>query len=409
MHSNKYKASITLGIAAIGFFMSSLFYDSFTGALLTACFGSAMIGGIADWFAVNALFRKPLGISYKTEILPRKREKIFNDIVDMVQNTLLSKENIKIQLKRYSIPHLLLRYLEQNEGKEDLKILLEKILQDSLQQINLVEILRENILKNQMVQAAIVPLLLQIIDFSRKKRYDDKIIAFIINELQKIFAQPEMKELITNILIDVQKSYEQDDELRKLAKHLLAQMGYTPDRLSGIIQDKLVFFLNDLKSANHPLMLKLKAKLIKLISELETDCELRIKVEEWIMTLIQKNIDEKFIRTLLSIPHATPQENNTLLRYITQQMDDFIDEFKNNSEKQQSVDDFIKKIIIDLLDSYHTQIGELVISSLNKYTNKSLVAMIESKVGDDLQMIRINGSLVGGIAGIVLFLLTFWV
>jgi uncharacterized membrane-anchored protein YjiN (DUF445 family) len=136
MYSNQYKASITLCFSVIGLFISALFYDSFAGAMLTACFAAAMIGGIADWFAVNALFRKPLGIRYKTEILPRKREKIFNDIVDMVQNTLLSKENIKKQLGRYSMPHLILRYLEQNHGKEDLKILISQIFKDAISKIN---------------------------------------------------------------------------------------------------------------------------------------------------------------------------------------------------------------------------------------------------------------------------------
>ena len=81
---NSYKATILLVIVAIGFFLTYPFNNTFAGGLLSSVFGAAMIGGLADWFGVSALFRKPLGIPFKTEIIPRNREKIFNALSDMV-------------------------------------------------------------------------------------------------------------------------------------------------------------------------------------------------------------------------------------------------------------------------------------------------------------------------------------
>ncbi|MBQ9487184.1 MAG: DUF445 family protein, partial [Selenomonadaceae bacterium] len=61
--------------------------------LLNHGFIAATIGGLADWFAVTALFRKPLGISYRTEILKRNRGRITDAIIEFVSSDLLNTEN----------------------------------------------------------------------------------------------------------------------------------------------------------------------------------------------------------------------------------------------------------------------------------------------------------------------------
>ena len=396
MCNNQYKASITLCLTMIGLLFSALFYDSFSGAMLTAGFSAATIGGIADWFAVNALFRKPLGIRYKTEILPRKREKIFNDIVDMVQNTLLSKENMKKQLTRYSMPHLILRYLEQNQGKEDLKILISQILKDAIHNINPVELeqLLKNIVKNKTF---IRPLLRHSIRFLSQTGYDDKIIVFLITEIKRIVAQPQIKDLMVQILITAQKTYEEDASWRKITNYFFGQFGYTPDKLGLIAQKKMLAFLDHL--ASHPPKHHVKTLMIKLVSALETNEGLK----NWLIAQLRKKAT-----SLPEILITHTADSGKLLLYITKRIDKSIDAFKHNPDQQQTADDLIKKIIIHFIDSYHAQIGTLVLNNLNQYTNESLVTMIEAKVGDDLQMIRINGAVVGGIAGTALFLLTCW-
>ena len=74
--SKKTQATLVLVIMFLGF-IATYKLDSFWGLLLNHGFLAALIGGLADWFVVTALFRKPLGfISYRTEILPRNRERI---------------------------------------------------------------------------------------------------------------------------------------------------------------------------------------------------------------------------------------------------------------------------------------------------------------------------------------------
>lgn len=79
---------------------------------------AALIGGLADWFAVTALFRKPLGfISYRTEILPRNRERIMDEIVKFIGRDLLNPEYIINNIKNYNMAMMVVEYAQRG-GKE---------------------------------------------------------------------------------------------------------------------------------------------------------------------------------------------------------------------------------------------------------------------------------------------------
>ena len=98
--SKKTQATLVLVIMFLGF-IATYKLDSFWGLLLNHGFLAALIGGLADWFAVTALFRKPLGfISYRTEILPRNRERIMDEIVKFIGRDLLNPEYIINNIKK---------------------------------------------------------------------------------------------------------------------------------------------------------------------------------------------------------------------------------------------------------------------------------------------------------------------
>ena len=83
--------------------------------------------------------------------------------------------------------------------------------------------------------------------------------------------------------------------------------------------------------------------------------------------------------------------------------------FDEDDDKRRGFNDFIKNILDKLVDAQHGKIEKIVKDNLYKMSGEELSALIEDKAGNDLQMIRINGSVVGGLAGMVLYLLTFWI
>ncbi len=89
-------ATISLAVMGIGFIATIPLQKSFWGALLQGGFEAGLVGGLADWFAVTALFRHPLGVPIPhTALLPKNRNKITAAIISMLENDWLTKESIR--------------------------------------------------------------------------------------------------------------------------------------------------------------------------------------------------------------------------------------------------------------------------------------------------------------------------
>ena len=78
------------------------------------------MGGLADWFAVTALFEKPLGFPYHTAILPRRRDAFIKASVTLVQKEFFSKRKIFHHLEKLHLMPMLLNWLDQPETKSRL-------------------------------------------------------------------------------------------------------------------------------------------------------------------------------------------------------------------------------------------------------------------------------------------------
>ena len=116
--NKKTMAGTALGISLLGAASTApISTGSFLGGLVHHGFLAASIGGLADWFAVTALFRKPLGISYRTEILTRNRQRIMQAVVDFAGNDLLNEDNIMQYVEQKNLSEMLVTYLESNERK----------------------------------------------------------------------------------------------------------------------------------------------------------------------------------------------------------------------------------------------------------------------------------------------------
>ncbi|MEN6411526.1 MAG: DUF445 domain-containing protein [Veillonellales bacterium] len=412
MKSNRYKATITLGTVSLGFLASYPFSHSFFGGLIASGCQAAMVGGLADWFAVTALFRKPLGIPFRTAIIPRNRERIFQALTDMVEQELLTKENIMSELERYNFAEFLIQYLEQHGGKEAVKAIIRRVVLDLLDKMDGEEIglLLEELLVRNVDKVKAAPLAAQIMEWSLRSGYTDRLVSFILAELIRLAGQQAVREQLAVILSEAQRAYERDMTGRKLVAAVLA---ISPLQLAGLVQEKLIDCLQDMKNAHHPAREKITKWLEEAIVALKTDSGVQTKVEDWKMKLIhQVNISAQIISLVTFLRQTAGTrpvgEMLKLVKWLNWQIDRMIAGFKANNGQQASLDREIKSGLHTLVEQHHDQIGLTVKTGLNQFTNAMLVEFIEDKVGDDLQMIRINGSVVGGIAGMLIFLLTFF-
>ena len=105
------------------------------------------------------------------------------------------------------------------------------------------------------------------------------------------------------------------------------------------------------------------------------------------------------------IEHSLKGENSFWLKNLEEYVGRYIDTFCASKAMQASFDTKVKKFFQSELDKHHAMLTGLIRERLDEFSDDALVAFVESKVENDLQMIRINGSAIGGLVGMGLFLL----
>ncbi len=409
------KANWALTAVTAGYLASYPFNTSFAGGLVASTCGAAMVGGIADWFAVTALFRRPLGISYRTAIIARNREKILQIISDMVERELLTPDNIKKTLTDYDIPALLLQYLSDHGGNEDAKAFLEETGMQFARSTDVKELGRtiDMILCKEVERYELAPILATALEWSIKSGYGDRIINFLLDELIHLTSTDQVLELLGQLAVEVQTTYERDLTRRRIFNYLVSQLlELTPQRAGQLVQQQVIILLEKLKDPGHPLRIRLVTWLVELAASLRTDKDIRQTVETWkhkwlIRDHFLRNQLTDFISSVIHPANGEPFEHK-LSGIIDHQVDRWIEEFACNHMLRQQVDASVKNALTCWLDTRCSELGRLVRQKLDSLSSEDLSSFVESKAGDDLQMIRINGSLVGGLLGGIIYIGTYW-
>lgn len=411
--NNYYKAAITLFAALAGFLASYPFRASFIGGLLSSGFSAALIGGLADWFAVTALFRRPLGIRpgrlIRTEIIPRNRERIFSALAGMVQNELLTPETLKKELDRYDLSRLLIRYLDDHGGQVQIQGAVTRLLKDLLGKTDPEAIgqLIEELLRQNTAELKIAPLAAQTIEFSLSQGYDDKVVDFIVDELIMLATHSQTKGILLQLVKQAQDAYEKGMDRRKLVNAFFIE----PLTLAELAQEKLVQYLGEIRfSPTHPVRLKIKQAVGQTAVALQRETLVQRKLEAWKDRIITEKlqIGRYIAEYLQNRGYLEAPQSDKLLNQANSRLGSFLEDFKLDLARQGKLDCWLKGLIKKWIDAKQSTIGSIVKESLDHLTNDKLVGLIEEKAGNDLQMIRINGTVVGALAGMLIYLLTFW-
>ncbi|NIK74951.1 uncharacterized membrane-anchored protein YjiN (DUF445 family) [Paenibacillus castaneae] len=418
--SIKKKADMALLFSAIGILAAFPFHHNFVGGLLFSLFSAATIGGLADSFAVSALFGNPLRIKWPTwmgtNIISRNRERLIGELVQMVQNELLTIANIKERLGEYNIADVIMTYLKQHGGEEGINDILQQVADDVIQTIDLQDLAKmvQTFVFEHADTIQVSNIAADIGDWTLRNGYDDRIIEFMIPELVKIVRSPAFLSIIDQIVHSTIESYEGDKFRRKLIDFTA---GLEAANISGKIQEWLIAFLLRFHSEAHPQRIQLKQYIADFIVRLKTDEQLRSRIEAGKMSLLQTlkdeiKLDEYIQRGLESIRQAAAANaEGQIERYpwISDRIHQGITYMENHSELLARLDQYVKSTLLKWMEQKHSYIGKVVTEKLNTFSEEELIALVKEKAGRDLQYIRINGIGVGALIGVVLHLATFWI
>lgn len=418
--SIKKKADLALLLSAIGIFAAFPFHHSFAGGLFFSLFSAATIGGLADSFAVSALFGNPLRIKWPawmgTNIISRNRERLIGELVMMVQNELLTIPNIKDRLDEYNIADVLVVYLKQHGGEEGINDILQQLADDVITTIDLQDLAKmvQTFVLEHADTIQVADIAADIGDWTIRNRYDDRMIEFMIPELVKIVRSAPFRSVVGQIVDSAIRSYEGDKFRRKLMDY---SAGLETANISGKIQEWLVSFLEQFASEEHPQRKKIKQFIGNFVVRLRTDEQLRYRIESGKTNLLQSvkaeiRLDSYIQKGLESIRQAAAANaEGELERYpwIREKVHQGVVYLEGNAELLSRVDQYVKSTLLKWLEQKHSYIGKAVTDKLNTFSEEELIKLAKEKAGRDLQYIRINGIGVGALIGVVLYLATFWI
>lgn len=401
---NRYKATIILIIVTLGYLITCPFYKTFWGGLISSAFCASMIGGFADWYGITALFKKPLGIPFKTEIIPRNREKILDGLVNMVTEELLSKEYLKSFLLEYDTSKPILKFLFEDNGNKDIKKIVGLIVEESLTGDNSGNRgINSNSLINKLMEFNLWKAIISSLQISLTKGGGDKAINFIIEEIQTIIKTEKASKILEELVGKTKVSYERGARRRAIVNAVVLDfiLNLSPDKIAVIIQKDLVQYLNNIKNLDNQERIKFKKWIVIKLNNIVSDEDMEEKFKAWKISGFKD----------VGIDHYTGEQfkENKIIKSFTGEIENeiysFICKFRGNIDMQKKVDIYLKTLLNKFIDNFHSSIGKVIKENLNKYSNDMLIELIESKAGNDLQLIRINGSVVGGLVGILFFLL----
>ncbi|MFD0961011.1 DUF445 domain-containing protein [Paenibacillus chungangensis] len=415
-------ANITLILSAAGILAAFPFQHTFAGGLLFAAFSAATIGGLADTFAINALFGDPLKVRWPkwmgTHIIARNRERLIDELVDMVENELLTVDAIKEHLQYHNLAEVVAQYLLRHGGSVNVKEMAEKLLGELLERTDAAKLARsiERFLSQHDDALQLSDMLADIGDWSIRNGYDDKTLSFLFRQLAKIAATPQLKVIIGQFVHSAIKAYEGDKFRRRLVDFTA---GLNADAISEKAQIWIVTMLEGLADECHPQRTKLKEWLIETVKRLKDDEELRLRVEGtkrklmdaiWPHISLQPYLSRTFdhFREALAQEGRADEEAFSVKMWLHRQLDAAMDQLKD-AERLERLDAGLKSAVLTLLEQSHAAIGRTVRSKLNTYTNEDLIELVKEKAGHDLQFIRLNGIVVGALVGSILYMLTFWI
>ncbi|MCP5395619.1 MAG: DUF445 domain-containing protein [Sphingomonadaceae bacterium] len=358
---------------------------------------AAMVGGLADWFAVTALFRHPLGIPIPhTAIIPQKKDRIADTMAEFLRTNFLTPQVVARRMRSMNIAHAIGKFLAEPKAGDESRIssgaaaLFADVL-ESLDQEKLGGQVRTG-LSHQLEKLEISPLLGQMLQTAIADRRHLPLIDSIIRWAGLVLEDNE--ELVRSMIHD-------------RANALLRWTGLDEKVANSVLDGLYKLLAEVLVDPDHPLRAKVEEGLDKLARDLVEDAELRGKVEGFKNELLANpalanwwlGVWERIRAGLIRMAR---NPDTSLSGQLGGSLKDLGARLRDDAALQAQVNRFARRTAVGLSSRHGGQIVQLVSETVKGWDASTVSGRIEGAVGRDLQFIRINGTLVGGLVGVTI-------
>ncbi|MFL9830515.1 DUF445 domain-containing protein [Flavobacterium sp. ST-87] len=385
-------ALCVLGAAVICFFLGFYYKIGWLKAFSEA----AMVGGIADWFAVVALFKHPLGIPIPhTALIPDNKDAIGRNLGTFVSDEFLIKEKLEVKLDEFDFAAKATNWLKEEKNAAIISsLVVENVIPGVLKTIDDTNV-------KEFIQ--------QQFHIKLKQLNFGEWIAIGLESLSK---DDKQAQLISNVLSILSAELEANRmEIREKVKNATPwyTLGVADKKIADGVFKGLYEFLDMAKQPESSIRKKINLYVLNFIEELKKSPEMQQKITTVILEFTQKDEVQEYIGSIWQelkntvLTDLEKGEGSEIKLNLTSMIRNFGSNIQNDVVMTTKINNFIKIDLLCVLIRNKKAIGDLIATSVQSWDKKEIADKLELEVGKDLQFIRINGTVVGGIVGLIIY------
>ncbi len=358
---------------------------------------AAMVGGLADWFAVTALFRHPLGIPIPhTAIIPRNKDRIADTMAVFLRQNFLTPAVVARRLRGFNLAAAAGAYLRDIRVDEHSRLrdgaagLFVDML-ESLDQEQLGGLVKSG-LRRQLERLDAAPMLGQFLDAAIAGNRHMPLLESLIRWAG--FTIEDNEELIRQIV-------------HERANALVRWTGLDETVANAVLRGLYKLLAEALTDPDHPLRRKVNEGLQELAHRLQHDPAMqakvaRMKAEVLANPAMGQWLDGMWERLRAFLLRAARDPKKLLAGELGETIGAVGTALEQDRTLQLLVNRFTRRTLVGVVSRYGDEIVRIVSETVKRWDSRTVTDRVEGAVGRDLQFIRINGTLVGGLMGVAI-------
>jgi uncharacterized membrane-anchored protein YjiN (DUF445 family) len=375
-------------------FAVTLHHPAPWSAWLHAFAEAGMVGALADWFAVVALFRHPLGIPIPhTAIIPTRKNEIGESMSRFVADHFLEPSVIRKKLEDTDLAKFVVKWLKSDKGRISVEDLTVTLLRWALGALNEKRVRKflSRLSSRQLANVSLAPLLGTTLDWLVRGQRHQEILTQVLR--------------YTIVLINDNR-----DAIRTKVQQKSPWWvpGFVDDRIMKKMLEQIEHQLFEMAlNAEHPMRAKFSHWVQKLAQDLQNSPAHIRKGEEIKRQLLENDELQDYLFGLWrelsrSIESDIDKPESSIRQHVGDWLTNVAEELDGDEEMQAWVNVWLVNSITHVVSRNSEQIASLISDTVKSWDGADTSRRVELAIGRDLQFSRINGTLVGGLVGLVI-------
>lgn len=356
---------------------------------------ASMVGALADWFAVTALFRHPMGIPIPhTAIIPNKKDSLGDSLGEFVQGNFLTGTVLTDKLRQVGVSRKVGEYIGDPENARKLGDSFGHALEAGAEIMNDQDVHEafNNIVVKRVKATSAAPMVAKLIDVAVEGGNHQHMMTAALRAGSKFL-----------------------DENRAVFRLKLAQE--SPDWVPSFIDDRIFdkmfngvhSFIDDVAGdENHQLRKQFDARVREYAEQLRTDPEAAAKIDAIKLDVLEHPAVHEWSQTAwTTIKTQVIDMANDPSSDLRASIDGTIVRagqlLQTDDALRGKIDGWVERAVLYLVEQYKDDIADLISGTVARWDTQDTSRKIETLVGRDLQFIRINGTVIGALAGLVIY------